>query len=89
MKFSNDNKHLLKHGEIGMRMKNEFHLCDFRPMVTSNYIPRFSEGDYVANGWIKSDPDVILLPQPNIELDMSPKPHDRSWTTNSTRIQTT
>lgn len=89
MKFLNDNKHLLKHGEIGMRRKSDFDLCYFRPMVPSNYIPRFSEGDYVANGWIKSDPDVIPLNQPNIDIETSPKPHDRSWTTNSTRIQTT
>ncbi len=31
-------------------------------MTTANYIPRFSENDYAANGWIRSDPDVI--PQP-------------------------
>ncbi|CAF4736945.1 unnamed protein product, partial [Rotaria magnacalcarata] len=29
-----------------------------RSVTANNYIPRFSENDYVANGWIKSDPDV-------------------------------
>ncbi len=29
--------------------------------MTTNYIPRFSENDYAANGWIKSDPDVVHL----------------------------
>ncbi|CAF0975911.1 unnamed protein product [Adineta steineri] len=60
-----------------------------RPVTTATYIPRFSENDYVANGWIKSDPDVILIPQPNVNIDSSPKSHDRSWTTSSTRTQTT
>ncbi|CAM2705980.1 unnamed protein product [Rotaria socialis] len=52
-----------------------------RSTTVNNYIPRFSENDYVANGWIKSDPDVI-------EIETSPKPHDRSWSSSSTRIQT-
>lgn len=29
-------------------------------MTTANYIPRFSENDYAANGWIKSDSDVLI-----------------------------
>jgi hypothetical protein len=58
-------------------------------VTTATYIPRFSENDYVANGWIKTDPDVIPLTQSNLDLETSPKQHDRSWTTNSTRIQTT
>jgi hypothetical protein len=57
--------------------------------TTTNYIPRFSESDYVANGWITPEPDVISLNQSNLEIEISPKQHDRSWTTNSTRIQTT
>ncbi|CAF1299404.1 unnamed protein product [Adineta ricciae] len=60
-----------------------------RPAPTSHYIPRFSENDYVANGWIKSEQDVFPLPQTNIDRENSPKQHDRSWTTNSTRIQST
>ena len=32
-----------------------------RSVTANNYIPRFSENDYVANGWIKSDPDVIEI----------------------------
>ncbi|CAF0967377.1 unnamed protein product, partial [Rotaria sordida] len=59
-----------------------------RPVTTTNYIPRFSENDYVANGWIKPEPDVIPLTQSNFDNDTSPKQHDRSWSTNSTRIQT-
>ncbi len=75
-------------------LKNNYEYCLFilffsRPVTTTNYIPRFSENDYAANGWLKSDPDVIPLPQPNIDIETSPKQHDRSWTTNSTRIQTT
>ncbi|CAM2722578.1 unnamed protein product [Rotaria socialis] len=52
-----------------------------RSVTANNYIPRFSENDYVANGWIKSDPDII-------EIETSPKPHDGSWSSSSTRIQT-
>lgn len=34
-------------------------------MTASNYIPRFSENDYAANGWIRSEPDVIpIQPRP-------------------------
>ncbi|UJR36580.1 hypothetical protein I4U23_029299 [Adineta vaga] len=60
-----------------------------RPAPTSQYIPRFSENDYVANGWIKSDAEIFPLPQSNIDREVSPKPHDQSWTSSSTRIQTT
>ncbi len=28
-------------------------------MTATNYIPRFSENDYAANGWIKFDSDVL------------------------------
>ncbi|CAF4638839.1 unnamed protein product [Rotaria sp. Silwood1] len=59
-----------------------------RSVTTTNYIPRFSENDYVANGWIKPDSDVIPLTQSNFDNETSPKQHDRSWSTNSTRIQT-
>ncbi|CAF3226496.1 unnamed protein product [Rotaria socialis] len=52
-----------------------------RSVTANNYIPRFSENDYVVNGWIKSDPDII-------EIETSPKPHDGSWSSSSTRIQT-
>ncbi|CAF4323230.1 unnamed protein product, partial [Rotaria magnacalcarata] len=48
-----------------------------RSVTANNYIPRFSENDYVANGWIKSDPDVIPLTQSNFDNETSPKPHDR------------
>ena len=70
--------------------KENLQICSlFRPAPTSHYIPRFSENDYVANGWIKSEQDVFPLPQTNIDRENSPKQHDRSWTTNSTRIQST
>jgi hypothetical protein len=71
-----------------LKNDSKYRIFYFRP-VTTNYIPRFSEHDYVANGWIKAEPDVIPLTQPNLDTETSPKQHDRSWTTNSTRIQTT
>ncbi len=70
-------------------MKNDSKYCYSRPATTENYIPHFSENDYVANGWIKTDPDVILLTQSNLDIETSPKQHNRSWSTNSTPIQTT
>ena len=30
-------------------------------VTSASYIPRFSENDYAANGWIRTDPDVIPL----------------------------
>lgn len=58
-----------------------------RPVHASTYIPRFSENDYVANGWIKSEPDVISLAPATNEEDASPKSHNRAWSTHSTRTQ--
>ena len=34
---------------------------DPRPVTSASYIPRFSENDYAANGWIRTDPDVVPL----------------------------
>ncbi|CAF5152839.1 unnamed protein product [Rotaria sp. Silwood1] len=59
-----------------------------RPDTTINYILRFNENDYIANGWIKSDADVISLTQSSFDNESSPKQYDRSWSTNSTRIPT-
>jgi type IV secretory pathway VirB4 component len=88
MKSSNNNKHLRRQSKIEFQLKN-LRSRNSRPVTTANYIPRFSESDYAANGWIKSDPDVIPLTQPNIDMETSPKQHDRSWTTASTRIHST
>jgi len=89
MNFLSNNRLLQKQGKISFSWKNYFKDLRLRPITTTNYIPCFSENDYVANGWIKSDPDVIPLTQSNLDIETSPKQHDRSWTTNSTRIQTT
>lgn len=51
-------------------------------MFNNTYIPRFSENDYVANGWIKSaEPDVMILNTSASETNPSPKPNDRAWAT--------
>ncbi|CAF5074590.1 unnamed protein product, partial [Rotaria sp. Silwood1] len=48
------------------------------PDTTINYILHFSENDYIANGWIKSDSDVISLTQSSFDNESSPKQYDRS-----------
>lgn len=44
------------------------HWKDFsysRPVTGASFIPRFSENDYAANGWIRPNPDVIpIQPRP-------------------------
>ena len=50
-------------------------------MPTTNYIPRFSENDYVANKWIQPESDDISLSPSNNET----KPVDRSISRNSMR----
>ena len=45
---------------------------DSRPVIGASYIPRFSENDYAANGWIKSDPDVVpIQPRPVTRISSS------------------
>ena len=89
MRFSNSNKHLPKAGQdLLYCLKNHLRKRTVtRPVQTSSYIPRFSENDYVANGWIKFEPDVISLVPANNEEDVSPKSHSRAWSTHSTRTQ--
>jgi hypothetical protein len=89
MKLLNNNKRLQTQGKLSSPLKIDLNIFYFRSITTANYIPRFSENDYVANGWIKTEPDVISLTQTNLDIDTSPKQHDRSWSANSTRNQTT
>jgi len=55
MNFLSNNRLLQKQGKISFSWKNYFKDFLYRPITTTNYIPRFSENDYAANGWIKSD----------------------------------
>ena len=62
MKFSNDNRKQSKFHAIKYSFDRFEH---FRPVTSASFIPRFSENDYAANGWIKPNPDVIpIQPRP-------------------------
>lgn len=65
MKFSNDNRHLPKQSKFHAIEYSFDGLEYFRPVTAASFIPRFSENDYAANGWIKPNPDVIpIQPRP-------------------------
>ncbi|CAF0995470.1 unnamed protein product, partial [Didymodactylos carnosus] len=72
------------------KLNNEIVLQE-RTITPTNYIPRFSEQDYVANGWIRSDSDATMSSNNNNNSDIehSPKRHDRSSSSSSSKTQTT